>query len=717
MRKHIKSLSILLALFFVLSAFSGCQAIYNITAPKEFKESAEAYEDYPEDTLPVYEGAIVYDYEEDEDNIVLKFGSKSNFDDVTKFYMDYFEDNEIYLSNEKDRSKSYLADGEQGFYEFNLTIENPSGKWEERLFLSTAEIELKKMNIPNKNSIYNFIEQTKDHLEIFNEIYDTYYMLEDSEEEDITYFIDESEVVLSKLTDIDSELDSRKVPDIESYISLQSTEKEIVEILTHIFEDYKAYAEYSDLFLVYAEDYLNFDDSNYDQFDDLVSIYGNLVDNIEGMTVPSFIENFHTSFTKILKDIIGTSKYCMDAIDNKDNVLFYAGLYSYQINLRDLKELFITYEKDTELLSNRREEELENIKVSSDGISEWLVTAKSEVQDDAPELTALSEEYIMQDVKAEVICDYDYPEKIIPANYRSMKNITFLQLSTSKGEKTVLLSVEIPGFTQKFEQKLEISRAETEISVHPPLLSNAIAELNSNKDAQLIITVEDVDSGELVVQDTLDVTIYSRYDMQWYDDYDNSYIENILAWMTPEADEISKLIRLAADSADYLTGGELDSIVGYQHVSDWTEAQITYVQSVALMHALASQMNVKYIAEPFSATSTSLQRVKTPAQVINEEGGLCAETAVTIASAFQAMGMHPVLIFPPGHVHVAVETWYGSGEYLFVETTALSSAADENFDYVVAYLTPDEWAAYLDQDGYIVVDCSLADEYGIKSID
>jgi hypothetical protein len=81
------------------------------------------------------------------------------------------------------------------------------------------------------------------------------------------------------------------------------------------------------------------------------------------------------------------------------------------------------------------------------------------------------------------------------------------------------------------------------------------------------------------------------------------------------------------------------------------------------------------------------------------------------------MGMHPVLIFPPGHVQVAVETWYGSGEYFLVETTALTSAASEDFDNVIAFPNADKWDEYLSRDDYYVVDCALAEDYGIKSID
>ena len=38
------------------------------------------------------------------------------------------------------------------------------------------------------------------------------------------------------------------------------------------------------------------------------------------------------------------------------------------------------------------------------------------------------------------------------------------------------------------------------------------------------------------------MTLYSRYDMQWMDAQGTPYYENILAWVTPEAEEIRTLL-------------------------------------------------------------------------------------------------------------------------------------------------------------------------------
>jgi hypothetical protein len=319
-----------------------------------------------------------------------------------------------------------------------------------------------------------------------------------------------------------------------------------------------------------------------------------------------------------------------------------------------------------------------------------------------------------------VHCTYDAPEIIVPALYRSMDYIVYLKSWTDSGQADVLVTVEIPGLTQKFEQKVPVTRAETQMKILPPIEEGAAKTLNSSKNAQLKVTVTDIKTGNVIVQDSRQIQLYSRYDMQWQGEDGTQYHENFLAWLTPEAPEIGQLLRDLADSLSTLTNGYLTSVVGYQQQGDYSVADMSYAQACAVMYTLAHTYQVKYVASPFSATDTNLQRVKTPAEVINSRAGLCCETAVTVASALQAMQMHAVMILLPGHMQTAVETGNGTGEYYLIETTALDAAATGNFQQgnpVVTYMTKDQWLQYVSQDGYEVIDCSLAQSLNIKSID
>jgi hypothetical protein len=339
------------------------------------------------------------------------------------------------------------------------------------------------------------------------------------------------------------------------------------------------------------------------------------------------------------------------------------------------------------------------------------------------QLTPFPAELVVDTTKVDVSCDYTSPEVIIPANYRSLDDVVFMQLSASQGSADVLVEVEIPGFTQKYEQKVTVTRSETELRIRPPLVDGVTKTLNSAKDAQLNVSVTELGSGKVIVKDTKPIKLYSRYDMQWVDDSGTPYDENILAWLTPESEEIRSLLRYSADACNELTQGQLNAIVGYQEaVSGWSHEQITYVQAFCIMHTLADEFGVKYLMTPFSSTDSALQRIATPSEVINSAGGLCVETSVTMASALQAMNMHAVLILLPGHCQVAVETWPGAGEYFLIETTALTNAASaysqEDFDAVIPPqpYTKDEWRQYMAQDGVTAIDCDLGEQLKIQSI-
>lgn len=333
------------------------------------------------------------------------------------------------------------------------------------------------------------------------------------------------------------------------------------------------------------------------------------------------------------------------------------------------------------------------------------------------ELTPFPAEWKLVDRAPVVSCTYSAPEVIVPANYRSMDNIVFMQCSADKGSTNVLVSVEIPEFTQKYEQKIVVTRAETELIIHPPLLENAAQRLNTSKDAQINITAKNADTGEIIIQDTRPLKLYSRNDIQWVGEDGTPYDENILAWVTPEAPEIDTMLRDTADSLNYLTNGAVNAIVGYQQIGDWSATDISYAQVASMMYTLAYYYDVKYIMAPFSSTSAELQSVKTPAQVIADRGGLCVETAVTMASAVQRTNMHAVVILLPGHAQMAVETWYNSGEYLLVETTALDAARAGQWDSVITYMTKDQWSEYMAQEGYVAIDCDLAQQLHIQAID
>ena len=371
--------------------------------------------------------------------------------------------------------------------------------------------------------------------------------------------------------------------------------------------------------------------------------------------------------------------------------------------------------------------------VGADPIPVVSTTPKDEpiIKDDPVNTSqpALSENIDLPDVsytylgkQPEAIVEFTAVDSIFPSMYRTMDSLVVFTGYCDYGELDVMVEVEVPGFTQSYKQKVTLGWQVTKLRIIPPLMTGEI-DLNSEKTAQLIYSVTEVDTGRTLVQESRNLKLYSKFDMVWGDEYDwDAYTDNILAWMTPDAPEILQLKRDAIDYLDYISDGQLTSLVGYQDYNFFDDYYYnTWVQAVAIQGAMSDITQVRYNNSLFSMDAE--QRVKLPADTLNSRSGLCIETALVMASALQSTGMHVMLIFPPGHAQVAVEAWYGAGDYFLIETTVLPM--EQNMDawnYTVMYMDRDEWLGYITGEGYFtygpcyVVDCDLGEKLGIRAM-
>ena len=330
--------------------------------------------------------------------------------------------------------------------------------------------------------------------------------------------------------------------------------------------------------------------------------------------------------------------------------------------------------------------------------------------------------YTYLDKKPEATIEFTAVESIFPSNYRMMDSLVTFTGYSDYGELDVMIEVEIPGFTQLYKQKVTLGRQVTKLRIIPPFVTGTI-DLNTEKVAQLVYSVTEIDTGKILIQESRNIKLYSKFDMIWGDEYDgDAYTDNILAWMTPDAPEILELKRTAIDYLAYVSDGDLSSLIGYQDYGYFDHYyNNTWVQAVAIQGAMSDYIRVRYNNSWFSMDAQ--QRVKLPADTLNSKSGLCAETSLVMASALQSTGMHTMLLFPPGHVQVAVEAWPGSGDYFLIETTVLPMGQDiEAWNYTVQYLEKDEWLGYITGEGNYtmgpcyVVDCDLGEKLGIRAM-
>ncbi len=322
---------------------------------------------------------------------------------------------------------------------------------------------------------------------------------------------------------------------------------------------------------------------------------------------------------------------------------------------------------------------------------------------------------------------YEIIDKIWPSLYKQYDSIVNFTANCSGGDMKVLVSVEVPGYSQVYEQQYTLTDQITEAYIKPPMLTGEL-DLNSEKDSQIVFSVTDQETGNVLVKETKPIKIESEYDFlqvsgDIYGDYAYTDKTDTLAWVTPEDESILQVKRAAIDWLSLQTDGQLQSFVGYQDTGFFEDVQMnTYVQALAIQGAM-SDLGVRYNATSFSLTETTgaIQRMQKPAMTLEQKSGLCIETSFVMASALESAGMHCFLIMPPGHCQVAVESWSYSGEYFLIETTILP-LTDENAGNIVTYMTHEQWASYI-QDPWgngsgqcTVVDCETGKEMGIVPI-
>ena len=349
------------------------------------------------------------------------------------------------------------------------------------------------------------------------------------------------------------------------------------------------------------------------------------------------------------------------------------------------------------------------------GVSSSLIPKQNgELPAQNQELPAVS--YSYQDKQPEAVIEFTAVDTVFPSNYRSLESLVTFTGYCEYGEMDVMVEVEVPGFTQNYKQKVTLGRQVAKLRIIPPLITGSI-DLNSEKMAQLIYSVTEIETGRVLEQESQGLKLYSKFDIIWGDEEDwDAYTDDILAWMTPDAPEVLELKRDAIDYLSYISDGSLNMMVGYQDTGLFDSyAGNTWAQALAIQGAMSDITQVRYNMAPF--TMDSNQRVKMPADTLNSRSGICVETSLVMASALQSAGMHAMLIFPPGHCQVALEVWPDTGDYFLIETTILPMPQNsDGWDAVVRYLDKDEWYKYIGDSPCYVVDCDLGAKLGIRAI-
>lgn len=176
-------------------------------------------------------------------------------------------------------------------------------------------------------------------------------------------------------------------------------------------------------------------------------------------------------------------------------------------------------------------------------------------------------------------------------------------------------------------------------------------DLSTDVMAAFDITVMVSAGGAVLFRQSLPVKVRPLFDM------DVSHVASEAPkWVTPNDKAIKDLLTFGGPILKAMGRHGEQSLKGYQGGKDVSVYDSVIHQLRGIYEGL-SAMGFAYAMDTYSfgnGLSRRFQRVKTPGKVLEDRTGVCIEYACLFASIIEAVGLYPILVFPPGHAMAGV---------------------------------------------------------------
>ena len=242
----------------------------------------------------------------------------------------------------------------------------------------------------------------------------------------------------------------------------------------------------------------------------------------------------------------------------------------------------------------------------------------------------------------------------------------------SNKDRDLRVSVEIPGVASPVVKHVVVLKHKLEhFGITPTLLTTFASDsITSPRRVQLDIKVSE--GTDVVYEQSAALVVLPHDYLPTFEkigaDTRRPMIQNAGAWVTPNDPAVETLLSDAKKR-----------LVGHQAFSGPQSATLPQVQAI---YDELKARGVSYVMDPLINSDNFLgQRTRLPAQVIASTNAQCLEGTLLFASALEALGLSPILVFVPGHAFVG---WHSSPKdgkappkRLFVETTMVHTAPFE----------------------------------------
>lgn len=233
------------------------------------------------------------------------------------------------------------------------------------------------------------------------------------------------------------------------------------------------------------------------------------------------------------------------------------------------------------------------------------------------------------------------------ATHTTQFTITYSSSSTI----TLIISVQVAGFTQVETHTVTATSSLQSSSFTPTLLDKALRNLTADVTRSLSVRVTDARGNRYYINDS-PLLLHSRELMQWL----AANRLKIAAWITPDDPTVKALVANATIHLAQEPMPAPNAMIGYaNHASSRAvRDQVDAIYDTLRLdyHMIYTQARVPY-AGP-GDTSASLEYIKLPADVLQEHSGMCIELTALLAAAVEHIGLHAEIVIIPGHAFLGV---------------------------------------------------------------
>ena len=299
-------------------------------------------------------------------------------------------------------------------------------------------------------------------------------------------------------------------------------------------------------------------------------------------------------------------------------------------------------------------------------------TSEEEVVSEVSEVNEVSDE---SEVSVDnILVDYVYTSElitIISPLYGKQLDDFFIITITNNNELAVKVVVEseITGYSDKSIDTVDVAAGEIiEVRQNPRIIPSVIDSLSSERFVQAHIRVVALQDGveKMLLDETAETLLYARRDFPWSISgfTDDEVLELVAAMVMPHDPAVEELIR---NAAEYTDSGMMWAGYG-NHIDDddggvWDRLQAIWQAE--------QDYDLAYINTWVSFAPGSVQRIRLPAEVLDQRSGNCIELAILYASAAEALDLEAAIILVPGHAYVGIRTDQHNAIYYFIETTMI----------------------------------------------